>query len=89
MARPPKDDTERRSQCFAIRLTPSERLSLIAEAERLAISPTELARKRITRGRIVVQEHRQQDPRLVFQLSKIGVNLNQIARALNSRSGVS
>ena len=84
MARPRKDDDERRSDCFTIRLTPAERLALSAEAARLRLSPTELARQRLIRGRVVVRQHRQPDPRLVFELGKIGVNLNQIARALNS-----
>lgn len=88
MARPRKDDDQRRSEYFTIRLTPDERLALLAEAGRLRMSPTELARQRVLKGRVVVREHRQQDPRLVFQLGKIGVNLNQIARALNERQNV-
>lgn len=88
MARPRISDEERRSECFTIRLAPDERLALLAEAGRLRMSPTELARQRVLKGRVVVREHRQQDPRLVFQLGKIGVNLNQIARALNERQSV-
>lgn len=88
MARPRSSETERRSECFAIRLTPGERIALIAEAERLAISPTSLARQRLLRGRVVVQEHRRLDPRQVFELGRIGVNLNQIARALNSGQSI-
>jgi hypothetical protein len=88
MARPRKDDEIRRSAYFAVRLTPAEREALFAEAGRLAISPTELARQRLTRGRVLVQEHPQLDPRQVFELGKIGVNLNQIARALNSRQNI-
>jgi hypothetical protein len=88
MARPRSSEDERRSECFAIRLTPAERLSLLDEAERLSISPTELARQRLTRGRVVVHEHRKLGPRQVFELGRIGVNLNQIARALNSRQNI-
>ncbi|MEA3043150.1 MAG: hypothetical protein QOH47_988 [Sphingomonadales bacterium] len=88
MARPRKDDDARRSECFAIRLTPAERLALIAEAGRLSMSPTELARQRLLKARVVVREHRQLDPRQVFELGKIGVNLNQIARALNSGQNI-
>jgi len=88
MARPRSSEDERRSECFAIRLTPAERLSLLDEAERLAISPTELARQRLLRGRVVVHEHRKLAPRQVFELGRIGVNLNQIARALNSRQNI-
>ncbi len=88
MARPRISDEERRSECFTVRLAPAERLALQAEAARLRMSPTELARQRVLRGRVVVREHRQLDPRLVFELGKIGVNLNQIARALNSQQQV-
>ena len=88
MARPRISDGERRSECFTIRLAPAERLALQAEAERLSMSPTELARQRVLKGRVVVREHRQSDPRLIFELGKIGVNLNQIARALNSQQNV-
>lgn len=84
MARPRAPEEERRSECFAIRLTPAERLALQEEAERLSLSPTSLARQRLLRGRVVVQEHRRLDPRQAFELGRIGVNLNQIARALNS-----
>lgn len=88
MARPRSSEDERRSECFAIRLTPGERLALTHEAERLSISPTELARQRLTKGRVVVHEHRQLAPRQVFELGRIGINLNQIARALNSRQNI-
>jgi hypothetical protein len=88
MARPKTSDDERRSEFLVLRLTPAERLALIAEAERLSMTLTELARQRITRGRVVVREHRQLDPRQVFELGKIGVNLNQIARALNARQNI-
>jgi hypothetical protein len=84
MARPRGSEDERRSECFAIRLTPAERLALQDEAERLSISPTSLARQRLLSGRVVVHEHRRLDPRQAFELGRIGVNLNQIARALNS-----
>ncbi|MEA3000852.1 MAG: hypothetical protein QOK17_2685 [Sphingomonadales bacterium] len=84
MARPRGSEDERRSECFAIRLTPGERIALQAEAERLSISPTSLARQRLLSGRVVVHEHRRLDARQAFELGRIGVNLNQIARALNS-----
>jgi hypothetical protein len=85
MARPRKDDEERRCEFLTVRLTPAERLSLIAEAERLCLSLAELARQRLTKGRVVVQQHRKLDPQQAFELGRIGVNLNQIARALNSQ----
>ncbi len=88
MARPRISDDERRSECFTIRVSPAERLALQAEAARLRMSPTELARARVLKGHVVVREHRQPDPRLIFELNKIGVNLNQIARALNSQQNV-
>jgi hypothetical protein len=88
MARPRAPDTDRRSECFAIRLTPGECIALQDEAERLSMTPTELARQRLTKGRVVVHEHRQLAPRQVFELGRIGVNLNQIARALNARQNV-
>jgi hypothetical protein len=88
MARPRISDDERRSEFLVLRLTPAERLALVAEAERLSMTLTELARARVVKGRVVVREHRQLDPRQVFELGKIGVNLNQIARALNSRQNI-
>jgi hypothetical protein len=88
MARPRRPEDERRSECFAIRLTPGERIALQDEAERLSLSPTSLARQRLLRGRVVVQEHRRLDPRQAFELGRIGINLNQIARALNSGQNI-
>lgn len=88
MARPRIGDNERRSELLVLRLTPAERLALVAEAERLSMTLTELARTRVVKGRVVVREHRQLAPRQVFELGKIGVNLNQIARALNERQNL-
>ncbi len=84
MARPRVSEDDRRSECFAIRLTPNERIALQTEAERLALTPTELARQKLVEGRVVVRGHRQLSPQHVFTLGRIGVNLNQIARTLNS-----
>lgn len=88
MARPRTPEDERRSECFAIRLTPAERLALQEEAEGLSLTPTELARQRLVEGRVLVREHRQLPPRHVLALGRIGTNLNQIARSLNSLEDV-
>jgi hypothetical protein len=88
MARPRTSDDERRSEFLVLRLTPAERLTLVAEAERLSLTLTELCRQRVVKGRVVVHEHRQLAQRHIFELGKIGVNLNQIARALNERQNL-
>jgi hypothetical protein len=87
MGRPPKEI--RRDRQFNVGLTAREHDVLHARAARAGMRPVDYGRARLLR------EHRgpasalgveapHLDPLLTVQLSKIGNNLNQIARRLNT-----
>jgi len=83
MARPKKQPHERRSAKLPpIRLTEAELADLHLQAERAGLSVTELVRQRATSGK-VTPKRGLADAQLLSELNRVGVNLNQIARALN------
>jgi hypothetical protein len=72
-----------------VRLTPAERSTLDAAAERAGLSLAGYARSQLLAAPPVRQARRPpiervELARLLAQLGKIGSNVNQIARALNS-----
>ena len=86
MARPKKQPHERRSAKLPpIRLTEAELADLHLQAERAGLSVTELVRQRATSGK-VTPKRGLADAQLLSELNRVGVNLNQIARALNRGS---
>ena len=86
MGRPPK--REPRDHQINIRLTPREYTWVSMRALALGMRPVEFGRNQLFATR-PVQEERQAptqgalDPHVVMHLSRIGNNLNQIARRLN------
>lgn len=83
MARPKKQPHERRSAKLPpIRLTEAELADLHLQADRAGLSITELVRQRVTSGK-VTPKRGLADARLLSELNRIGVNLNQIAHVLN------
>lgn len=83
MARPPKDDAQKRSERFNLRLTLSELAHLQEQAENAGLMPHEYARRRIL-GHQVQAPPRIADDALLAALNRIGVNLNQLTRADNA-----
>lgn len=84
MARPRLAPAERRdAQLPPLRVTAAELdfISRQAEAARLPLS--DYARRRLL-GQRVAPARSAADDRLLIELNRAGVNLNQIARALNS-----
>lgn len=101
MARPKKERAEARAVVFGVRLTPDERATLEARAASLGVSVTEYARVAVLGGRVEVaplslgapssggsQQSAPTDVAHVVALNRVGVNLNQIARNLNSGLGL-
>ena len=83
MARPKKTDHEKRDQRFNLRLTVAEIEHLRAQAENAGLAPHEYARLRVTEH--VVKPARQHvDAALLAELNRIGVNVNQLARAIHT-----
>ena len=87
MARPKKQQPDTRSERLNLRLLPDERAIIRARAAASGLSPTDYARRRVLGGKLAVVAPRRADPALVLAVNRAGVNLNQIARALNSGLG--
>ncbi len=77
---------ERKTESMLLRLTPTEKKNISYHAKLMNISQTEYISLCIRRKRIVVCEN---FPDLIYQLSKIGNNINQIATVANTNKYVS
>ena len=83
MARPKKADPERRNERLAgLRLTASERAVVEAQAAAAGLDLPTYQRSRLLNQRPPVARSTP-DAALLVELNRIGVNLNQIARAVN------
>ena len=84
MARPRKQPQEARRAVYALRLTAQERHALDAVAAAQGQSPAAYLRSRLTGVAVPRSVVPALDPALLVALSRIGSNLNQIARRLNA-----
>ena len=80
MARPKKYDEEKRTERFNLRLTLAEIEHLGTQAAATGLAPHEYVRRRVL-GHVVAPAPRQADAALVSEINRIGVNVNQLARA--------
>ena len=84
MARPRLVEEHRRTRTLGVRLTAGEAEALSEQAQAARLSLGAYVRRRALGQRVrVVEEHRLGAGEL-RELNRIGVNLNQIARLLNS-----
>lgn len=84
MARPPKSPDERRAARLpGPRLTDAELLHIEAQAAAAGLGLAEYVRRCVL-GRRVDPARPVADDQLLLELNRVGVNLNQIARALNA-----
>jgi len=82
MPRPRKSDTDQRAHRFTVRLSAAEQEAFQARVDEVALSPSDYARRMLTRGRVeVVQARPALSVRAIMELNRIGVNLNQLTRA--------
>jgi len=84
MARPPLNEDNRRSINFTVRLTPVELRKLESVAKLCGKAPGTLIRERFFKGRFPNPKMPKIDSSTYFELKKIGVNLNQLARKANA-----
>ena len=84
MARPKKDPTERRTEQVNLRLSPIEAARLQDKADRAQTNLTAFVRAAAL-GKSVTVRQAASDFETRQELRRIGVNLNQIAKALNAR----
>jgi Bacterial mobilisation protein (MobC) len=78
--RPQLPDSQRRSRRLWLRLTAQEQSAIQAKAEVAGLSLAEYLR----RAALAKSVHPRTDGKVCGQLQRIGNNLNQIARTLNS-----
>lgn len=84
MARPKKDPTERRTEQVNLRLSPIEAARLQDKADAAQTNLTAFVRAAAL-GKPVTVRQAASDFETRQELRRIGVNLNQIAKALNAR----
>lgn len=83
MGRPRKPETEHRSERVAFRLSPDELSMLETAAKQTGLPLSVYARQIALRGRVSVRQGKGFTPEAFTALQRVGVNLNQIAHALN------
>ena len=83
MARPTKTANERRTEQVKIRLTLAEHLHLADQADVAGLSLADYVRRRAL-GLVVQPAPSRVDAQVLVELNRIGVNVNQLARAVNS-----
>ena len=84
MPRPAKSGESRRDFRLNLRLTAAEREQVERAATSAGIGVSVYAREQVLRGRVVTSPSRSLSPRSFVQIVRIGTNINQIARHLNS-----
>jgi len=84
MARPKVSQAEKRSVKFSFRLTEAEQQKLFQLAETLGYAPGIVARNKIFKGKFPEPKIAKLDQHTFFELRKIGVNLNQVVKRINS-----
>lgn len=84
MARPVKRILERRTKTRLIRLTDAEDRAIRRFAAAARVSASDYLRTLGLHGGGAVRREKAVPPELVFELNKVGVNLNQIAHKFNA-----
>lgn len=83
MARPTKEPNEKLTEVVLTRLTLAEREYIRDQANAAGLSISEFIRRRC-QGLPVQPPASRADADLLYELNRIGVNVNQIARATNT-----
>ena len=84
MARPRLGESERRTRTIGVRVTEAEAEELRERSQAARLSMGAYMRRRALGQRVRVAASRRLGAAELRELNRIGVNLNQMARALNS-----
>ena len=84
MARPRLGESERRTRTIGVRVTEAEETELRERAQAARLSMGAYLRRRALGQRVWSAVERRLGAAEMRELNRIGVNLNQMARALNS-----
>ena len=82
--RPRKDTSKLRDQWLRARVTTDELHRVEQLARDAQKTQSDYVREATLTARIMIKQHRTVDPVLLHELSRIGNNLNQIARVCNT-----
>ena len=88
MARPRLDEQERRARTVGVRVTAAEEAELRERAQAARLSIGAYLRRRALGQRVRMAAELRLGAAELRELNRIGVNLNQMARALNLESRV-
>lgn len=88
MARPRKEDTDRRTAQIGVRYTERELEQLAGVAARAGLTVAAYVRQLSLSGRVVVPERRALSWPAFDQLRRIGVNLNQAMRLAHAEGRI-
>ena len=88
MARPRKQKSDSRGESVSFRLTPDELAAVEARAKKAGLTRSDYLRRMALKGKISVAPPARLDFKLVAELNRIGVNLNQMTRAANATGEV-
>lgn len=88
MAEPTKSDCDNLSQLIKFRCTKKDRETIINNAKSAGLSLSEFVRIMALSGSVIIKQS-DADFETVYQLKKLGVNLNQHAKLINSTGNIS
>ena len=88
MARPRKSPEDRHTETVRVPLRPADFQRLQEKADKAETTVTDFVRASALGQKFTVIQSDNPDPETVDQLRRIGVNLNQIAKALNAQKTV-
>ena len=71
-----------------LRFTPDEFAKIEEQREKTNLDFTNFCKSAILKKRVKTKDEENFNRDLIFQINKIGINLNQIARAVNSKDRV-
>lgn len=83
MARPKKQPDERRTASIRADLTMAEKVYIQEQASRAGMTEAEYTRRRLL-GQPVQASPRRADASMLAELNRIGVNVNQLTRAVHT-----
>ena len=83
MARPKKQALEKRTEQLNLRLTLGEVEAIRTEAAKAGLGVAEFVRRRALGYQVPVASARASDPALITEINRIGVNVNQLTKAVH------
>ncbi|MCP4369663.1 MAG: MobC family plasmid mobilization relaxosome protein, partial [Deltaproteobacteria bacterium] len=88
MARPKKTQEERLTRRVKFDLTPSDYAQSLKDSQKAGMTLTAYARQQFLNGKVIIHKYRKLDYDTFEQLRRIGVNLNQLTRAVNQSGNI-